>query len=340
MAYRKVKWKRNLNKATPKLTDKVKEISPKLLRVALSKQVPVADLQNGVYRHIGLKMKDSAITVGPPVVPPANSGKWSERNIHGWENVRRDLPMIEKTRSWETPNFGDPSRGYHTHWQTRMVYQREIFMPQYYEIATELLSDASEISSNVLVKFEVLRDLDPRDANFERELLWCLNLLQENVGAVDVFPSDATRADFLKTQQLAWQVFPPGTALETIVKAFRKPSEPHFVPPRGPLEDRIRLFASLGADAVILRCVGSFESYIGAKYFDDLVVFENVRYGNALYVLYDNWEEVSKRPRSDILRGTDENYDRFVHTDGWEKRFKNHIKEEIKKRSGKSKRKR
>ena len=35
-----------------------------------------------------------------------------------------------------------------------------------------------------------------------------------------------------------------------------------------------------------LKGLGGNDHYIGAKYADDLVVFENMRHGNALYVLY------------------------------------------------------
>ena len=89
-----------------------------------------------------------------------------------------------------------------------------------------------------------------------------------------------------------------------------------------------------------LKGLGRFGSYIGAMYTDDLVVFENVAYGNALYVLYDDWSEVSKRSRLDLLRGTTENYDRFVHTEGWEDRFLTHMEKELAKRGRRTTRKR
>jgi len=51
-------------------------------------------------------------------------------------------------------------------------------------------------------------------------------------------------------------------------------------------------------------------------------VFENVRYGNALYVLYENWEDVSQRSRIDLLKGTSADYERIPHMDGWEQQFR------------------
>lgn len=59
-------------------------------------------------------------------------------------------------------------------------------------------------------------------------------------------------------------------------------------------------------------------SYVGAMFADDLVVFENVRYGNALYVLYGNWDTTSRRSRIDLLKTRDGKFDRIVHSHGWQ----------------------
>jgi hypothetical protein len=50
-------------------------------------------------------------------------------------------------------------------------------------------------------------------------------------------------------------------------------------------------------------------------------VFENLKYGNALYVLYEDWDEVSRRSRLDLLRDHDASFDRIIHTEDWEDRF-------------------
>ena len=61
-------------------------------------------------------------------------------------------------------------------------------------------------------------------------------------------------------------------------------------------------------------------------------MFENLRYGNALYILYGDWQDVSKRSRLDLLKGTDESYDRIRHDDGWEHRFVEHMRLQLKRR--------
>jgi hypothetical protein len=34
--------------------------------------------------------------------------------------------------------------------------------------------------------------------------------------------------------------------------------------------------------------------YFGAKFGENIVAFENIDYGNALYILFDNWQEISQ----------------------------------------------
>lgn len=129
---------------------------------------------------------------------------------------------------------------------------------------------------------------------------------------------------------LDWEVFPPGTAEEMVATLSKGKN---ITPGKsGVLEDRVKLFATLKPIAY-LRGTGSLNAYIGAQFADDLVVFENMNYGNALYVLYQNWEDIAKRSRLDLLKGTDKDFDRFVHTGEWKKGFLKHMRKEFRKRN-------
>lgn len=328
---REVKWKRNFLRVPNDLKEAVANFKGDLFVVAQTKKIPVQDIASGVYAHIGLKFENGVVvTADPPVVPRAKSGKWSDRNRNGWERKRRDLPMITKTYSWETPNFGDASTyGTHVHYQDREVYQAEYYEARQYPVVAEVLQQPG--AANVaLVKFSVGTILSRKAPTLDYDFLLCVNLLQENAGVAGVFSSTATREEYIGTIALDWEIFPPGTtdAIITAVLKGKKVSEKM----RGVIEARVRLFNSLKPTAII-RGHGGFSTYIGAQFADDLVVFENVNYGNALYVLYDNWMEVSKRSRIDLIKGTSEKFDRFVHTDGWEDRFEEHMKNEKAKRA-------
>jgi hypothetical protein len=203
-----------------------------------------------------------------------------------------------------------------------------VFEPRHFPIKAELLNSPGV--DTALVKFEVVQILDRRAAGFDDEFLFCLNLMQENTGVSGVFPSDATRDDFIGTVQLDWEIFPPGNAAQLIASITK--GRGNLSPERaGIIAARLKLFAKLPIEKLI-KGTNSFGSYIGALYADNLVVFENMNYGNALYILYADWEDVSKRSRLELLRGTTKNFDRFVHTDGWEDRFESHIEAELNKR--------
>jgi hypothetical protein len=65
-----------------------------------------------------------------------------------------------------------------------------------------------------------------------------------------------------------------------------------------------------------------FLRYFGAQFRGDLVVFENIVYGNALYVMYGQWKDLSKRSRIDLLKGPRDGFDRIEHRKGWEKQLR------------------
>jgi len=325
--YRDVPWKRRLLKIPAAIRASVGKSTTDLVVVAASKSVSDEEMKSGVYRHLLEELLDEGVV---SVLPPSDMGPASEKNLNGWSVPRKDLPKITNyTRFWETPNFGDGSRfGYHTHYATQEVWQREYFEAPRAEIEIETLSRGA---GKHLVRFTVDLILDRTSEKFDEHLLFNLNLLQENIGTVGLFPSTATKEDYLKTVSLDWTVFPAGTADE-VVASF-KSRRPQLPPEEERvIRERVSLFHRLKPSAY-LQGSGSFGTYFGAQFADDLVVFENLRYGNAMYVLYDDWEEISKRSRIDLIRGTDSGFDRIPHTKGWQDAFRKIMGIEMRKRT-------
>ncbi len=203
-----------------------------------------------------------------------------------------------------------------------------MFEPRRVSIKVEILNSPG--ADLALVKFEVGQALDRAAPGFDDEFLFCLNLMQENAGVAGVFSGAATRDDFIGTVHLDWEVFPPGNAAQ-LIASITKGHGSASGGRAGVVAARLKLFAKPPVDKLI-KGTNSFGSYIGALYADNLVVFENMNYGNALYVLYDNWQDISKRSRLDLLRGTTKAFDRYVHTAGWEDRGLDHMGVELKKR--------
>lgn len=158
---------------------------------------------------------------------------------------------------------------------------------------------------------EVLRVGAP---GFEDDLLYNLNVMQENIGVSDVFASDTTIDAYRATVVIDWEILPVGQREENLTKILtgvRGDRQKRDVRHRYDVLENLRPRA-------IIRGVGGFERYFGAQFEDDLVVFENVEYGNAIYVMFQDWQELSKRSRLELLKGDRKGFQRIVHSDGWE----------------------
>lgn len=330
MSNRKFSWQSNFIKIPKHILTDLEGIETDHIVVSAVKTVPVADIAAGLYSHLGIEydLLEEEVTVMGDIEPPAWAGKWSYRNANGWDRKRLDLPKVPKTFVWETPNFGDAATyGTHDHFQTRMVYQNQVFEPQGMTIRPEILSQGT--GEKAILRFTVSPFLKRDQPEFHLMLLWKLNVLQENCGAVGIYRSDATDADYLKNIQLDWEVFPSGNA-DQVVEWFlskypKNRSNPEF---EFHIKERTLLFGKLKPE-MFIKGSSKFGSYFGAKFADDLVVFENVKYGNALYILYENWEEISKRSRLDLLRDQDSKFDRIVHKENWKMQFDTLLKQEL-----------
>ena len=90
----------------------------------------------------------------------------------------------------------------------RMVYQQKVEEPRNNSLLIEFLNDDNNTFSLKISINEVLRK---DDANFDEDLLFNLNLIQENVGSADVYSSNTTKEEFLAGLNVTWEFLPPGT---------------------------------------------------------------------------------------------------------------------------------
>ena len=316
--YKKFSWKKNIRLVPQPIQMKLKSLPKKNLAVLGLKKVTAADIENGTFDHLGIKVRGGEIVFPAAVTPPPDTGLYSNRNINGWEVKRTDLPKINKTiHLGERPNYGDWSKGSFSLWQTRAVYQVDEFAPRDFQIR---ISAVKAQNDSATLKFEVSCTLDQADADFDEDLLFCLNLLQENTGLCDVDRAEKTLEEYAASLIVDWEIFPPGSVDAFYAKVSGKIGK---VSPEttAVINERVQEFRKLSPQLYIFG-TGGFNKYIGAKLSDNVVVFENIRYGNALYVLYENWETVSKRSRIDLMHGTSAEYERIPHAEGWAEHFR------------------
>lgn len=317
-------WKKNFLRLPRHIMEKVEEIPNDEVVVAAAKRVPATDIRQGIYRHLGIVLNEDALAFEESVLPPASSGRWSATNLYGKEVKRKDLPMTSKTFAVESPNYGDASTyGTHISYFERDVYQVDFIPPKHIQIKISIIDEEIIDEERFFhFKFELDEVLSKNDRHFEDSLFYNMNILQENVGLSDVFASDAPLNDYRATIQVDWEIFPPGERegdIRRILAGVRSRQAEHLVRERYDVLMRLR-------PTNIIRGTSGFQRYFGAQFTDDLVVFENIRYGNAIYLMYENWQELSRKSRLELLAGNREGFERIPHTTGWETQLRYLVK--------------
>jgi hypothetical protein len=319
-------WQKSFRRTPPEVEQKITTFKSKSIVVGCATKLSENDVRDGVYGHLGISWDKGKLSFPDSVVPDPSWGRYSESNANGHEIVRRDLPMTTKTYSFDAPNYGDWSNGSHEVSWNKAVYQREFVPPAENEIGIELVGEEGNGADKVYVfRFAIDQPLTIGAKGYKDDLFRLLNLLQENVGAADVFPSDAKLEDYLRTIYVNWEILPPGERDKNIAKIRASVSRTDEETLKR-IADRYDFFEKMKPEALI-QGNGGFKRYFGAKFSDELVAFENMDYGNAVYVMRENWKEASKRTKQELLASGREGKDffRVIHGKGWKKQVRSII---------------
>lgn len=294
--------------------------------VAVVQRIAIPDIQAGQYAHVGLSFNNGQLAVSAASAPAPEHGRYARFNINGQEIVRRDLPKIDKTITFINPRLFGITGNSCTITQTRHVFQREQIPPRQHEIeASVLLADGD----TCIAKFGIHKQFSRASANFDRELLFALNLLQETVRGVNVFATNATTQDYLGSIQVHWEILPAGereSNIRLILSSFRPKSEEERAALEQRANERYDFFETLGYRHII-HGTGGMSGYMGAVVGDDVVVFEHLTPGNGIYILFADWATQSQRTKTDLLTNANEgnDYVRITHSGDWQLRVRNEI---------------
>lgn len=311
--------RKNVRKVPDAVRSRLGRLTDRYIIGGVLKVFGKAELESGALVHLGVKLGTDGLEAPKAVVPPAKSGKYSDWNRDGREVVRRDLPIETHYHSVDTPNWGDLYYGTHSVDLPYKKYPRDFVAPGLASILIEC-ADPRPGREQYGITFQVDTVLDRQSETFEENLLEALNLLQENVGACGVQPSGVKLADYLETRSLAWEILPPGTREEVVTRILGGRTSSPEIHTR--LEERYDLLVSLNPVRLIAGTSG-FARYFGGQIADDLVVFENVEYGNAAYIMFGSWEVLSQKSRTELLSGRfGSDFERVTHGTGWEDRVR------------------
>lgn len=316
------KWKKNFRKVPIDILTKLDQIKSDIILVSCAKKIPLSDIENGFYKHLGITVSDSAISFDQSAIPEKDSGRYSKYNVLGREIVLRHLPRVITSYSADVPNFGDWSNGSHDITWSREVYQREYWIPRHLNINIQLLENNQ---NEFTFKFSIDTPLSKQDVNFMDDLLYHCNVLQENVGLCDVFAADSNDTEYIDTLYVDWELLPPGSRnIDNNVEVILTTVRSHGPELESIIRERMMFFETLDLQTYI-RGKNKFSQYFGAVLNNGLVILENVRYGNAIYVFKSDWENFSKLSRTELIRMQNGNIIRIPHTNNWKYNVKSTI---------------
>jgi hypothetical protein len=314
--------RKNFRKTPEYILQQLEDIRTNDITIAAVKKISSTDFTNPFYSQINLNETNGELNFVEEFIPLFNRGSFSRKNIKGYKIRYPERPIISKTYYLgERAIFGDYSRGSFSLYVTREVTDYDLIPPREISICVEHLETIVENETTFYnLKFSTNQILNKRANNFTEELFFNINLLQENVGSVNVYGSNTNATEYLQTLNLNWEIFPPGTLdndLTRITKGLRN------ITPQRALEIADR-YAFLRDEDPIQTIIGNsgMRRYFGVKFSDRLVAFENTTYGNALYILFENWRELSRLSRLEIQNRPSDQYIRVEHRGNWKEKVK------------------
>ncbi len=278
---------------------------------------PITEIINGKFKKFGISYSDNKLVIAEKFVPRISSGRYSKENKLGKIVVRKDLPMITKSFSMEVPNYGDWNKGSHEIEWNRKVYRKDKIEPKNLSISPEIVK---ERENEAVIGFKIDKTLKTSDKNFQEDLLFYLNLIQENFETCNVFPI----GEFLKERQvykkLNWEVLPFGWwADKKQVQSLKEK-----------LGSNVRLFIERIKYIESLNPLERYEgqSYLGNRLyyvfvFEKCVLAECPMFGNAIYILGEDkmsiWQDIFAKTKKEVL---EIGVKRVLHRGDWKKRLK------------------
>ena len=125
-------------------------------------------------------------------------------------------------------------------------------------------------------------------------------------------------------RRISWQILPPGKwSIDQITKHYRALESNNS---KGKYElNRLESLKTLNPTTCYIG-LEEFEGYVVFCFdYTEKAILENPVRGNAIYVIYNNWPEMSKMTKRELLTNQDDNVKRIIHRGDWFQRLKSNI---------------
>lgn len=344
--YTPLPWKKTFRKVPPAIARTLAETTAEAFVVSCEKRLAEADMAAGIYRHLCISGTADLPTAARVILPSPNVGPSSFANVTPAEVAVKELGTVPKRIHGYAPSW--KGSGLHRTTYVRQVWFTRLVVPPMTPLAMETVAepagrppadrdhgaaperegDVSALQSpaaSVCLRFRVGEVLRRTDPDFGPKLLRCLNLLQENVGAIGLIPVDADEAAAVAAaaEDIGWEVLPAITS---------DPAEGEILrliglrePARAPAaRARLELLRDLNPRRVWHSTRG-YVGYFLAEFADELTVIENLEADDALYLVRRPAAELSTLTRSELRAQLGEGAEWIARTPGWEARLSERV---------------
>ena len=252
--------------------------------------------------------------VGDSVLPKTVFGPTSTFNSDGKFIVHKDQPMEERVThqtqwSW-TQWRGRYQREERTEIRdvTKLCYPRTFVGPPAIELTVVLSEDGTSIVTAPLMSI---------DASGEDACVHVVNLFLEIFGECEIFSDNLAQLNLCEVRKFNWTILPQGRRPWLQVKGDLQPIIDELPEGSKPvIEYRFETINRYKPEFVAVGEAG-FRGYVVFGFPDkNLHVFESAYTGNATYVFRENWEDLSKLTKADILNES-LHHARVVHLNSW-----------------------
>lgn len=309
--YDKLLWTHNYRKLPRHLAARLSEMSEPAVVAQCMKLVTPTEVTNGDYHHLGVLQMNDITAEGESLIPSTTIGRVSHQNATPREVPDPTAAKVPLMRRGKDGRF---------HATKRLVRPKRLLAPYMSRLGFKRISPESA-SGGINVWFQIEEVLDRNAEDFPKQLLRCINLLQESVGKIDLFALNATEADLLRraSENIGWEIVPDASRKAVVETITRKIGARRKNPPKV-LQDRLSVLTSL--NPVRLRHGNKgFIGYFAAEFPSELIVFENLEADHAMYVVRGSWEPFGRLTRSE-LRSRFPDAVRIVHSPGWEEKLR------------------
>jgi hypothetical protein len=316
--FSRLPWAKVFRRIPAHIETRLAEIGASHFLVGSSKVITEQDFSEKRYGHLNIETREDVATNETSILPSSTVGESSYYNATLEERPRKSGGKVWKWVFGRAPH--GKSGAFHRTRYRRQVWPTDILVPDLTHIEFAKVGGGTN-PPTIVARFRVMEVLHRDEPSFRMRLLRCLNLLQENVGKVDLFAVDATAADFVRraSEELDWKILPSGQRAG-ITSAVLKRIPSRRAESRKQVQERLDVILKLSPQHAVQASRG-FAGYFAAQFTDNLTVFENLEADNALYVVRGPWQEISKLTRTQIRALYASKPERIIHSKGWDMRL-------------------